>query len=55
MGEPPVIAIANAFCDATGVRPHRLPLSPENVFWMLDAAAADRAADRRPAHFETRS
>ena len=58
VGEPPVIAIAaaiaNAFCDATAVQPHRLPLSPENVFWRLDAAAADRAPDGRPSHLETR-
>lgn len=39
VGEAPIVAvssaIANAFSNATRVRPHRLPLSPENVFWTL--------------------
>jgi CO/xanthine dehydrogenase Mo-binding subunit len=28
---PPMAAIANAIFNATGVRIHKLPLSPENV------------------------
>lgn len=39
VGEAPIVAIssaiANAFFNATGVQAHRLPLSPENVFWTL--------------------
>ncbi|MGH9171312.1 MAG: xanthine dehydrogenase family protein molybdopterin-binding subunit [Acidimicrobiales bacterium] len=32
---PVIAAIANAFFDATGVRPHEMPLSPERVWELL--------------------
>ena len=35
---PPMACIANAICNATGVRIHKLPLSPENVLRALREA-----------------
>jgi CO/xanthine dehydrogenase Mo-binding subunit len=35
---PPIAAIANAICNATGVRIKTLPLSPENVLRALKEA-----------------
>lgn len=45
-GEPPVVAVggatANAFCDATGLRANRLPITPERVLALLrDAPVPD--------------
>ena len=41
IGEPSLVgaapAIANAICNATGARPHRLPMTPECVLDALDA------------------
>ena len=46
IGEPPTVptaaAVANAVFDAVGVRMHRLPLTPERVFWELERAKATR-------------
>lgn len=42
IGEPPAIptaaAIANAIHDALGIRMHRLPMTPERIFWALEKA-----------------
>jgi CO/xanthine dehydrogenase Mo-binding subunit len=35
---PPMVCIANAIFNATGVRIYKLPLSPENVLRGLKAA-----------------
>lgn len=44
IGEPPAIptaaAVANAVYDAVGIRMHRLPLTPERVYWELERARA---------------
>ena len=44
LGEPATIptaaAIANAVYDAVGIRIHRLPLTPERVFWELEKEAS---------------
>ena len=44
VGEPPAIptaaAVANAVYDAVGVRVHRVPLTPERVFWELNKEAS---------------
>jgi xanthine dehydrogenase YagR molybdenum-binding subunit len=37
---PVAAAIANAVCNATGVRPHALPLRPDRVLAMLTSGAA---------------
>jgi hypothetical protein len=41
-GEPPIVAVggalANAFFDATGLRANRLPMTPQRVLAMLQAA-----------------
>jgi xanthine dehydrogenase YagR molybdenum-binding subunit len=37
---PVAAAIANAVCNATGVRPHALPLRPDRVLAMLKSGAA---------------
>jgi CO/xanthine dehydrogenase Mo-binding subunit len=42
---PPMAAIGNAICDATGLRLHDLPMSPPKVRAALDAAALPKAAE----------
>ncbi|WP_132877218.1 xanthine dehydrogenase family protein molybdopterin-binding subunit [Tamaricihabitans halophyticus] len=48
IGEPPVgpcaAAIASAIKDAIGVRPNRLPITPERVLELIDEQAAGRVA-----------
>ena len=42
---PPMAAIGNAICAATGLRLHDLPMSPPKVRAALDAAALPKAAE----------
>ncbi len=46
IGEPPIgnvaATIASAIADAIGVRPDRLPMTPERVLWLLDEKGGPR-------------
>jgi CO/xanthine dehydrogenase Mo-binding subunit len=44
---PPPAAIASAVCDAVGVRPADLPITPERVFEALEARRAEIEAGGR--------
>jgi CO/xanthine dehydrogenase Mo-binding subunit len=52
IGEPPIgnvaATIASAIGDAIGVRPDRLPMTPERVLALLDRARLDERASRTP-------
>jgi CO/xanthine dehydrogenase Mo-binding subunit len=52
IGEPPIgnvaATIASAIQDAIGVRPDRLPMTPERVLALLDRALLDERASRTP-------
>jgi CO/xanthine dehydrogenase Mo-binding subunit len=49
IGEPPIgnsaPTIANAIADAIGCRPTRLPITPERVLALLDAATGTDPAE----------
>jgi CO/xanthine dehydrogenase Mo-binding subunit len=52
IGEPPIgnvaAAIASAIHDATGVRPDRLPMTPERILALLDARASEPSSPHHP-------
>jgi CO/xanthine dehydrogenase Mo-binding subunit len=54
IGEPPIgnvaATIASAIQDAIGLRPARLPMTPERILALLDARAPDDSAPGRRAH-----
>lgn len=41
--EPVAAAVANAICDATGIRFRRLPISPERVLFALKGSSGDQS------------
>jgi len=52
IGEPPIgnvaATIASAIHDAIGVRPDRLPMTPERILALLDARGSEPSSPHHP-------